>query len=265
MTTGNYKIKIQIPENQGDYSFMKCAQLLAVLQDTNGKMISKVAIDNITQFPQEINLNIADIYSKFGQAAPSLGQVLYLTANAVLNDGSVIPGWTEYTGFNNVMFSGWQVDGRGYSSNARYAVACSFDKDPVSGTFVGTFTCNESVTSLGSDSYAVKLTHNPGLPPTIPAGVTAENLYGIDISPISPNIWEPANNKITIWINSEDLTMIIPAQDSGDKYNGAPIVWGSFSNLSLSTCTRTISFSMKATIPSLNSAYSYVFTFTIHP
>ena len=265
LTTGNYKIKITIPEYQGDYSFMKCAQLLAVLQGADGKRSSAVAIDNITQFPQEITINVADVYSKFGQRAPAIGQVLYFTANAVLNDGSVIPGWTQYAGFNNVAFAGWMVDGRAFSNYARYAVACPFIKDPTSGTFIGTFTCDEAVSGIGNDSYKVTLSHNPGLPPTIPAGVTAANLYGIDITPISPNLWEPAKEVITVWINSEDLTLIIPNQDTGDKYQGNPILWGNFSAMSVSTCDRTIKFTMRATIPNIGAQYNYVWTIAIHP
>ena len=134
LTTGNYKVKLTIPENQGDYSFMKNAQLLAVLTDTDGERTSQVVIDEITQFPQEITLNIADIYSKFGYTAPVVGQVLNLTTNVVLKDGSVIPGWTELTGFNNVAFSGWMVDGRAYSSNVRYAVVCALDLNDFAGT-----------------------------------------------------------------------------------------------------------------------------------
>ena len=152
LTTGNYKVKLIIPEDQGDYSFMEKAQLLAVLQG-GGTTTSRVVVDNITQFPQEITINVADVYSKFGQRAPALGQILYFTANVVKKDGSVIPGWTEYTGFNNVMFAGWQVDGRAYSSNVRYAVACPLNLDD----FVG-----ECFVTLddwwGDEPYPVEIT-----------------------------------------------------------------------------------------------------------
>ena len=136
VTTGNYKVKLTIPENQGNYSFMKNAQLLAVFQGIDGKVTSKVVIDNIVQFPQDVTIDIADVYSKFGLAGPTVGEVVNFTTNVVLNDGSTIPGWTEVAGFNNVAFAGWQVDGRAYSSNVRYAVACPLDLDD----FVGTCT-----------------------------------------------------------------------------------------------------------------------------
>jgi hypothetical protein len=265
LTSGNYKIKLTIPEQQGDYSFMKNAQLLAILQSEDETMTSKVVVDNITQFPLEIQIDIADVYSKFGLTAPSLGQILYFTVNAVLNDGLTIPGWTEYTGFNNVALGGWRVDGRAYSNNVRYAVACSFDEDPVTGSFIGTFICDET-TPYGNDSYPVTLSFNPSIPAEkdIPAGVSAANLYGVDISPVSPNIWEPAYDVITVWINTEDLSLVIPNQDTGDIYsNGSAILWYNCRNASVSTCSRTIQFTTNPYIPGVGGWGD--FTFRIHP
>ncbi|MDR2691192.1 MAG: hypothetical protein LBB73_02685 [Dysgonamonadaceae bacterium] len=138
LTSGNYKVKLCIPENQGDYSFMKSAQLLAVLQNADGTYASQVVTDNITEFPKEVPINMADVYGKLGLTAPALGQILYFTANAVLNDGSVIPGWTEVAGFNNKAFSGWFVEGRAYSSNVRYSVACPLILDDFAGTWTVT-------------------------------------------------------------------------------------------------------------------------------
>ena len=134
LTTGNYIVKLSIPENQGDYSFVKNVQLLAVLQNTNGIYTSQVAVDNITEFPKEIRIDIADVYGKFGLTAPALGQILYFTANVVLDDNTTIPGWTEAAGFNNKAFSGWQVEGRAYSYSVRYSVACPLVLDAFEGT-----------------------------------------------------------------------------------------------------------------------------------
>jgi len=263
VTEGNYKIKLLIPEYQGDYSFMKNAQLLAVLTGVDGKMSSRVAIDNITTFPIEIDLNIADVYSKFGLSAPELGQILQFTANVILNDESVIPGWTEYTGFNNNAFNGWVIDGRGFSSNVRYAVACPLDKDPVNGTFIGTFICDESST-YGADSYKVTITYNPNSPDAkdIPIGVTAANLYGLNITPVSPNIWEPSKQDINVWINTENLTLVIPNQDTGDLYNGNHILWYNFRDMSVSTCGRTLQYTVQPYVPGVVGWNA--FTFKIH-
>lgn len=264
-TTGDYKIKVLIPENQGDYSFMKEVQLLAVLQVSGQPTKTAVVIENITEFPKEIQLNIADVYSKLGLATPALGETLYFTANVVLNNGDVIPGWTQYSGFNNRAFAGWRVEGRAYSYNVRYPVACGWDQDPDNGTFIGTFTMTEN-SSYGGDSYPVTLSHNPNPPAEkdIPSGVLAESLYGINITPFSPNIWAPANDVVTIWVNTEDLSLVIPNQDTGDIYStGDAILWYNFRDASISTCDLTIQFTVQPYIPGVGGWNA--FTFKIEP
>lgn len=264
-TSGNYKIKVLIPENQGDYSFMKHAQLLAVLQAPGMETKTAVVVDNITEFPQELEIDIADVYSKLGLTAPALGETLSLTTNVVLDDGSVIPGWTKYTGFNNTNFSGWRVEGRAYSYNVRYAVACGWDRDPDTGSFIGEFTMNE-VTPYGNDTYTVTLSHNPSLPDPedVPIGVNREGLYGVDITPFSPNIWAPVVDVVTVWINPEDLTLIAPNQYTGEDYsNGMGIYWDSFKDMSINSCTRTIQFTVRPYMPGYGG-WSF-FTFTIAP
>ncbi|MDR0687336.1 MAG: hypothetical protein LBF55_01450 [Prevotellaceae bacterium] len=147
-TTGSYKVKLTIPEYQGDYSSLSHAQLLAVLTNAQGTTTSRVAVDNITGFPKEVDVNIADVYGKFGLTAPALGEVLYFTTNVVLKNGDLIPGWSEYMGFNNRAFSGWKVDDRAYSYNVRYPVACPLDVDD----FVGEKTIDDE---WWEDSYPV--------------------------------------------------------------------------------------------------------------
>ena len=149
-TDGNFKVKLTIPQQQGDYSFMKHAQILAVLErilpdptsenPTKTKTVREahVVVDNITTFPSDITLNIADIYSKFGLTAPELGETLYFTTNAVLNDGYVVTGWSEYQGFNNRAFTGWRVGPRAYSYNVRYSVVCELKLDDFVGTNIVT-------------------------------------------------------------------------------------------------------------------------------
>lgn len=134
LTTGNYKINLSIPEQQGDYSFLKEAQLLAVMEGVDGELKSQVVMDNITEFPQEITIDVGDVYSKFGLTTPSLGETVYFTTNTVLKDDVVIPGWNQIMGFNNKAFAGWNVDGRAYSYNVRYSVACELVLDDYVGT-----------------------------------------------------------------------------------------------------------------------------------
>lgn len=258
-TTGDYKIKLTIPPQQGDYSMMSHAQLLAVLNDGT-TTTAQVVMDNITSFPSVLTLNIADVYSKFGKTAPALGEILNFTVNIVLKSGEVIPGWNQYTGiFNNQAFSGWQVDGRGLSYRAEYAVVCPIDENTA---FVGTFQCSET-SAYGNDSYAVTLSHHTANPDKIPAGVDPAKLYGVKIDPISPNIWAGAISSTIIWINTENFTVVTTDQPTGDNYNPTtPILWV-FKDTSVSTCTRQIKFTATPTIPGVG-AYKPI-TFTIMP
>jgi hypothetical protein len=135
-TDGNYSVTLTIPEQQGDYSFMSHAQLLGVFTAVDGTTTSKVIKDNITTFPANVDLDIAEIYALFGLDAPSLGETLNITTNAVLKDGYVVQGWSESAGYNNRAFVGWRLGSRAYSYNVRYSVVCALDID----SFVGTNT-----------------------------------------------------------------------------------------------------------------------------
>lgn len=138
MVSGNYKIKLTIPKQQGDYSMLDYAQLLCVFTNASGKTTSKVVADNIKEFPKEITIDFADVYNKFGLSVPALGETIYFTTNSVLKDGYVVSGWNEYSGFNNKAFTGWEVDGRAYSYNVRYAVACPLVLDDFTGDLMVT-------------------------------------------------------------------------------------------------------------------------------
>lgn len=136
ITTGNYKVKMSIPTQQGDYSMLDYAQLLCVFTDVAGKTTSKVVVDKIKDFPAEITINVAEVYGEFGKTEPTLGEVLYFTSNCILKDGYVVAGWNEYSGFNNKTFTGWQIDNRAYSYNVRYPVACALVLDDFVGEVV---------------------------------------------------------------------------------------------------------------------------------
>ncbi|MBF0651767.1 MULTISPECIES: hypothetical protein [Dysgonomonas] len=260
-TTGNYQVKLTIPTQQGDYSMMDHAQLLAVLNDGT-KTTAQVVVDNITSFPSTISINMADVYGKFGKTSPALGETLNFTVNVVLKSGEVIPGWNPNTNvYNNQAFAGWQIEGRGLSYRVQYSVVCPFVPET---TFVGTFQCTET-SSYGNDAYAVTLSHHTGNPETIPAGVDPAKLYGIRIEPISPNIWEGAREYTLIWINTEDFSIVATDQPTGDDYQGnpaTPVVWR-FKDASVSTCTRQIKFTATPTIVGVGSYAA--FTFTIKP
>lgn len=227
-TGGSYGVKLTIPEYQGDYSSLSHAQLLAVLTDVQGVTTSRVAVDNITGFPKEVDLNIADVYSKFGLPAPALGEVLYFTANAVLKNGDLIPGWSEYVGFNNRAFGGWKVDDRAYSYNVRYPVACLLDLDD----FVGDKTMDDL--EWWEDSYPVTVTKQSD------AELAVSGLFGGD-----------ADNDLIITVDPTTHTVSIAKQVLvvDDKWWGA-----GYTNFSLAgsgtidACSGTITFTATATV-----------------
>ncbi|MDR2621172.1 MAG: hypothetical protein LBC48_01160 [Dysgonamonadaceae bacterium] len=233
-TAGNYKVKLSIPENQGDYSFLKNAQLLAVLQNINGTYTSQVVVDNITEFPKEIQIDVADVYSKLGLTTPAVGQILYFTTNAVLADNSIIPGWTEVAGFNNIAFSGWLVEGRAYSSNVRYSVVCPLILDDFAGTC--TVTLDEW---WGETPYPVE--------------VTKISDTELKISGLCNGV---CSNDLIITVDPIDYSISIPKQvlepESGYWWSdsGRP----AYNNFSLqgagtiNACELSISFSATATV-----------------
>lgn len=152
-TTGDYKVRLTVPEHQGDYSSLRHVQLLAVLGDTLGAFASRVAVDSIADFPAEVPIAIADVYGKFGRTTPAKGEALYFTANVLLKNGDLIPGWSVHFGFNNQAFAGWQTDGRAYAYSVKYPVTCPLDLDVFAGA-----------KSMGDgwmgESYPITLTKN---------------------------------------------------------------------------------------------------------
>ena len=229
LTTGNYKINLSIPEQQGDYSFMKEAQLLAVMEGVDGKVTSQVVMDNITEFPIEITIDVADVYSKFGLSSPTLGETLYFTTNTVLQDGYVIPGWDEYMKFNNKAFAGWNVDGRAYSYNVRYSVACELVLDD----FVGTNTVY--VDEWIGSGYTVEITK------VSDTELSVEGMF-----------WGDADGPMIIKVDPTDHSITIPKQIlvsnptwwAGNPYKDFALA----GNGTINACETSLSFTAEATV-----------------
>ena len=232
LTTGNYQVKLSIPEQQGDYSFMSHVQLLAVLQSSDGVLSSEVIADDINGFPQEIQIDIADTYSKFELTTPSLGEILYFTANVVLKDGTVIPGWSKEIGFNNKALAGWQTEDRAYSYNVRYAVACPLVLDD----FIGT--CTVTLDEWWGDT---------------PYDVTVTKISDTELS-ISGMCDGYCSNDLVIKVDPTDHSISIAKQvlepNSGDWWGDRP----TYNNFSLegggtiNSCETSISFTANATV-----------------
>lgn len=229
LTTGNYKINLSIPEQQGDYSFMNEVQLLAVMQSVDGDLTSQVVMDNITEFPQEITIDVADVYSKFGLESPTLGETLYFTTSTVLKDNVTIPGWDEVMGFNNRAFEGWTVDGRAYSYNVRYSVACELILDD----FVGTNTVY--VDEWIGAGYEVEIT----------------KVSDTELS-VAGMFWGDADKPMTIIVDPTDHSILIPKQVlvafptwwAGNPYKDFSLAGGG----TINACETSLSFTAEATV-----------------
>lgn len=229
LTTGNYKIQLTIPKLQGDYSFMKHAQLVAVLEGS-GTIESQVVMDNLTEFPKEITIDVADVYSKFGLTSPTLGEILYFTTNTVLNDGSVIAGWDKVSGFNNLAFVGWQVDGRAYSYNVRYSVACELVLDD----FVGTNTVY--VDDWDGGGYQVEITKLSD------TELSVEGMFNGYADPMIIKV-DPTDHSITI---DKQILVANPTAWWGDP---SPYLDFSLAGAGvINACETSLSFSAEATV-----------------
>ena len=133
-TDGDFRVKLTIPTQQGDYSMMDHAQLLCVLRTADYEWVSTPVGGKITSFPAEVSLNIEEAYTALGVDGPFEGQEMYFTTDVTLKDGFVIKGWTAETDFNNRNMTGWRVDGRSYSYSVRYPVVCPIHLDDFTGT-----------------------------------------------------------------------------------------------------------------------------------
>lgn len=253
-TDGNYKVTLTIPEQQGDYSFMKKAQLLAVLERvlpdptvenperTKTVTESKVVVDDITEFPKDVSINVADVYSKFGLSAPEIGETLYFTTNVVLNnDDYTVLGWSELQGFNNKAFTGWRVGSRAYSYNVRYSVVCEL----VLEAFVGT--CTVTLDEWwGETPYEVEVTKVSDYQLSI-AGLyngEATNPLVITVNPVDYSI-------------SFDKQILAPNSDSwwgNSAYNNFALGNGTGT---VNACDTKITFSGSASVTAGNFSGSY--------
>ena len=224
ITSGNFGVVLTIPHQQGDFSFMSHAQLLAVLNDGT-TITSRVVVDNITNFTpvaggysHTIMLDLAAIYGQFGKPSPSVGEQLILVPNVVLNDGTVIPGWTQQTGINNQALQGWQVivgrdpvSTRAFSNQVLYPVVCQLVLDD----FVGTATVTGGWLGFGED-------------------------YEVEITKISDNQLSiagffdgEADNPLILNINKEEFTVSFASPDPILILDGTPWWGGTWGNLYL--------------------------------
>lgn len=215
VTSGNYVLSLTVPEYMGDYeSYFKEAQILCIFtQKSTGKTTAKVVKEGITTLPADVTIDMADVCSKFGISAPALGDKMQFTANVVHKDGTVIDGWNEYKGFNNMNITFLE----NYEPCATYAAYAPLDLSKYNGGNTVKFT--ESVGSSGEASYGVDVTKlaSSDIPAeVIKDGFTADDYIGLSLYfnwyGWYDNDYNDAYVTYNIYINKKDFSVSAPTQ-----------------------------------------------------
>lgn len=203
MNDGDYQVVISVAEQQGDYSMLKEAQLMAVYTDGAKNKKSAKVITGITEFPYTAKINISDACAKLGVSTINVGDRIEFTPCVTLKSGTQIDGWTEYTGFNNIAFTSWQQKDGPLTYRVAYTAFAPFQKDKFQGNAV-------NFTDDSGYSDVCKVTQIADLPDAewIPNGVTAADLVGLKVE---GDIWF-GGDTFLIWINTQDYTLIVPDQ-----------------------------------------------------
>ena len=211
MTAGDYKVLLTIPEQQGDISMLKEAQVMAVYTDGAKNKKAARVVTGIKEFPYTATIDITDACAKLGVATIEIGDRIEFTPCVTLNSGTQVDGWSELTNFNNTKFAGWKMaDGSSYSYKVSYTAFAPFHKEKFQGTNIP-WTDDNGASGVCNVTQ-LDLTNPDNLPPAeyTPAGVTADDLVGLRVE--GEFWWETADEGLTMWINTQDYTLIIPDQ-----------------------------------------------------
>lgn len=209
--TDEFDIVLSIPSQQGDWSMLDEAQLMAIYTPAKGLKTAKHVVEGIKDFPCTLKVSLADVCQKMGIEELSVGDRIEFTPCHTLKSGTQVDGWSELTGFNNTYFSGWVMeDGSKFSNRVSYSAFAPFQKEKFQGTqaFVSLYYENSDV---------VEVTQIDEAPPAeyIPVGVSADKLVGLSISGF---IWFDPSDTFKMWINTLDFTLIIPDQTVCESY-----------------------------------------------
>ena len=251
VTTDNISLTLNIPWQQGDYSMMKEAEVMCVYAPMSGGTKIAMVQTGITSFPAVVSVNMGTLCSALGVSSPSIGDRMTFVPNVVLNNGMTIPGYIQETGvYNNAAFSGWEVDfgsARYFSYRAQYVSFAPFYQEK----YQGVVTCVEN-----GSPYSVLVTPLPStdLPPTMPAGATPSDLYGMLVD----GFWDDGCF-LKVWINKLDFSLIIPAQkisNGGYDYGGLDrdfwFIGINAGSADVNTSTNVISFATRIEISNDN-------------
>lgn len=204
MNSGNYKVMLDVPVYQGDYSMLEDAQIMAVYTGVDKSKKSAIVAEGIKAFPDTVKLNIKDVASKLGISEINVGDKIEYTPCYTLKSGTQVNGWSELGGFNNTNFTSWKLaDGSSVSYRVSYKAYAPLQINKFKGNAV-------PFEMEGGDTGVMKVTQVEDKPAAvwIPAGTTEENLIGLKFE---GDFWFGGDSFI-IWINTADYSLIIPDQ-----------------------------------------------------
>lgn len=256
-TGGDYYVKLEVPQNMGDYSsYFKEAQLLCVYTPDSGAIKSAIAVEGITTLPAEVKIDMPALCNKLGITAPEIGDKMQFTVNIIHKDGTLVPGWTPTMGFNYRGPSFFKIaDGSKFNYSATFSAAAPINEAHFAGG--NTIKCTESVgAGLYEASYGADVTRMASS--EIPAEIygtdfTADDIIGLIIS-FDWYGWG-YQEKMKMYINKKDYSVIIPDQVVGQTdenfsyYSIYPYIgdfYFSNANAELNTQTSIVSVTMNA-------------------
>lgn len=210
--SGDYKVVISVAEQQGDMSMFKEAQLMAVytVGTTGAKTAAKV-VEGITEFPATLTLDLNDVCTKLGVTTIAIGDGIEFTPCVTLKSGTQIDGWSAVAGFNNVAFTSWQQADGPLTYRVSYKAFAPFQQAKFQGAAIPWV--NSDASDGGTFSVTqLDMTDEANMPEAkwVPNGVTAADLVGLRID--GPFWCYTADEGITVWINTQDFTLIVPDQ-----------------------------------------------------
>lgn len=216
--SGDYKMELSIPKQQGDICMLKEAQLMAVYTPSDGGAKKSVyVVEGITEFPYTATVDLKDVCQKLGISGINVGDRLDFTPCTTLTSGTQVDGWQRFEmndgtvkeEFNNKAFTGWVMeDGSSFSYRQSYKAFAPFVKDKFKGTAKAVY---------GEDTWTVSVTQIAEMPDSkwIPAGVSESDLVGLLIE---GTVWYNDDDKVKIWINTTDFTLVVPDQTINESF-----------------------------------------------
>lgn len=260
--SGNLNVRLQtVPHAEGDFDYL---QLILVYNRGQANAETHIIEDNIKTIPVDFTIDFTEILSILGKTDVQPGETFDFTANVILKDGFIIYGWSSATGFNNTQFAGFRVDGRPYSSAARYSVQASFQYD-VWDSNVNNFEALEVFYDGAEATYDVTIEHLAAddLPTgdDLPAGVNPENLRGLLIH----DLWS-TGSATKVWVNIENFSLVVPNQNIYPNWNATyGSIWfeDALPTASINTLTNVMEFTAEPTLPESGLWWGGAATFTI--